>query len=63
MTIENERSTLVFFNNQAGSVQVTGRWELCDQPNFGGRCVTISSDVRDLARLGLRDRVSSARPR
>ncbi len=63
MTVENDRSTLVFFNNQAGSAQVTGRWELCDQANFGGRCRTISSDVPDLARLGLRDRVSSVRPR
>lgn len=63
MTIDNERSTLVFFRDQAGSAQVVGRWELCDEPGFKGRCATVSSDVRDLARLGLRDRVSSVRPR
>lgn len=63
MTIESERSTLAFFSNEAGSAQVTGRWELCDEPGFRGRCVTVSSDVRDLARIGLRDRVSSVRPR
>ena len=63
LTVDNERSTLVFFSNQAGSAQVTGRWELCDEAGFRGRCVTVSSDVRDLARLGLRDRVSSVRPR
>lgn len=63
LTIEDSRSTLSFFGNQAGSAQVVGRWELCDEPGFNGRCVTVSSDVRDLARLGLRDRVSSVRPR
>jgi hypothetical protein len=63
MAVENERGSLVFFSNQAGSAQVTGRWELCDEAGFRGRCVTVTSDVRDLARLGLRDRVSSVRPR
>ena len=63
MTIENERGSLVFFNSQAGSAQVVGRWELCDEPGFKGRCVTVTSDVRDLARVGLRDQVSSVRPR
>jgi hypothetical protein len=63
LTIEDSRSNLSFFGNQAGSAQVVGRWELCDEPGFNGRCVTVTSDVRDLGRLGLRDRISSVRPR
>lgn len=63
VTIEEARGTLAFFSNLAGSAQVVGRWELCDEPSFNGRCVTVSSDVRDLAQLGLRNRVSSVRPR
>ena len=63
LTIDDSRGTLSFFGNQAGSAQVVGRWELCDEPGFRGRCVTVSSDVRDLGRLGLRDRISSVRPR
>ena len=50
--------------NSAGSVRIiSGRWELCTQPKFGGRCVTITNNVPDLSRLSLPGRVSSARPR
>lgn len=63
ITIDRDTANLVFFNDAAGSIQVIGRWEICDGRSFTGRCVRVDSDVRDLARLGLNNRVSSARPR
>jgi len=50
-------------NNRAGSVKVYGgAWQLCDGPNFTGRCFVVESTQTDLGRLLLRDRVSSVRP-
>ena len=49
--------------DKAASVRVYGgEWELCDREDFRGPCVTIEDDVPDLKRVGLRDKVSSARP-
>lgn len=51
-------------SNSAGSLRiVSGRWELCAQPEFNGRCVTLNQSVPDIRRLSLPGRVSSARPR
>jgi hypothetical protein len=51
------------FANRAESVQVqAGTWELCDEPEFQGRCSTVTADVPDLGRLRLLNRVNSARP-
>jgi len=64
MAVSGPTSSLGSFNNRAKSVEVTGgRWELCDQPAFRGRCIVITRSVPDLANVGLRDRVSSVRPR
>jgi hypothetical protein len=64
LIVEGTTSTLSFFNDRAGSVQVIeGRWELCDRTGFGGRCITISGSVPDLRTLDLNDRISSVRPR
>jgi hypothetical protein len=51
----------VGFSARRGSVQLRGggAWELCDT---SGKCVTISQDVADVSRLGLKDRITSARP-
>jgi hypothetical protein len=52
------------FQNRAESVQIFGgAWELCDETRYRGRCAIVTSNVSDLAALGLRNRVSSARPR
>jgi len=49
--------------NRARSAKVYGgSWELCDGPQFRGRCVTLNGSEPDLGRVGLRDKVSSARP-
>jgi uncharacterized protein YcfJ len=52
------------FNDRASSVIVaTQRWELCEDANFGGRCLVLRpGQYPSLAEMGLHDRVSSARP-
>jgi Beta/Gamma crystallin len=40
-----------------------GVWELCEGPNFTGRCVTVDRSVPDLGAYGLSNRVASVRPR
>ncbi len=53
----------VSWNRRARSVTVgRGVWELCNGPNFTGRCLTVSQSVPDLLTLGFRGRVRSLRP-
>jgi Beta/Gamma crystallin len=61
-TIDAAMGTMESFGNRAQSVQVVGTWQLCDGPNFSGRCVTVSQNVPNLSAYGLNNRVSSARP-
>ncbi len=51
------------FNDRASSVVVQGnRWEVCENADFGGRCVVLRQGRYDsLAAMGLNDRVSSVR--
>lgn len=66
-TFSTEREVSNFldvgFNDRASSVVVTRRsWELCDDANFGGRCVVLSpGNYPSLQSVGLNDRVSSVR--
>ena len=51
------------FNDKASSIQVLGgRWEVCTNGNFGGRCEVIRNDVFDLQTIGLNNNISSIRP-
>jgi len=51
------------FNDRAQSVTIgRGVWELCEDANFGGRCVTLNRSSPDLRAEGLQGRVSSVRP-
>lgn len=52
------------FSNRASSVVVdSGRWEVCEEKSFRGRCVVLRKGSYDtLARMGLNDRVTSVRP-
>jgi uncharacterized protein YcfJ len=52
------------FNDRASSVVVErGRWEVCEDAHFRGRCVLLRRGSYDtLGRMGLNDRVSSVRP-
>ena len=49
-------------NDQGSSIRVRkGRWEVCEHGNLQGRCVEVSSDVRNLNTLGMNDRISSVK--
>ena len=52
------------YNDRASSVVVDrGRWEVCEDVRFGGRCVVLRRGSYDSLRgLGLENRVSSVRP-
>ena len=51
------------FNDRASSVIVLeGRWEVCDDAGFGGRCMILRPGrYPDLRAMGLNDRISSVR--
>jgi hypothetical protein len=49
------------FDNLASSARVEGEWELCEGPDYTGRCVRVSAATGDLSGLGMSDLVSSAR--
>ena len=52
------------FNDQASSVVVEhGRWEVCDDSKYRGRCVVLRRGSYDsLRNMGLENRISSVRP-
>ena len=51
------------FNDRASSVVVSSEsWEVCDDANFGGRCVVLRpGNYPSLREIGLNDRISSVR--
>lgn len=52
------------FNDRASSAVVVGdRWEVCEEPQFGGRCTILRpGSYGSLRSMGLNDRLSSVRP-
>lgn len=52
------------FDDRASSVVVVGgRWEICEDLRFGGRCVVLRpGNYASLDQMGLNDQVSSTRP-
>ncbi len=52
------------FNDRASSIVVErGRWEVCEDSNFRGRCVLLRrGNYESLRSIGLEDRISSVRP-
>ncbi len=52
------------FNDRASSVVVeSGRWEVCENSNFGGACVVLrAGSYGSLGGMGLNDQLSSTRP-
>ena len=49
------------WTNLASSVQVIGSWEVCEEPNYGGRCERVDEDEPYLDDLEMGDRISSVR--
>ena len=54
----------VGYNDRASSaVVLNGRWEVCDDARYGGRCVVLRAGrYESLAAFGLENKVSSTRP-
>ena len=52
------------FNDRASSAIVErGRWEVCEDARFAGRCVVLRrGQYPSLAAMGMNDRISSVRP-
>jgi hypothetical protein len=50
------------WRRQARSININGgTWQVCEDPNFNGRCVTLSQSAPDLGTYNLR-RIGSVRP-
>jgi uncharacterized protein YcfJ len=51
------------FNDRASSIVVTrGRWEVCDDVAYGGRCMVLrAGSYPSLRAMGMNDRISSVR--
>jgi hypothetical protein len=47
------------FNDQAMSLQTRGRWQICEDSNYRGRCVMVRHDQPTM--FGLNRQASSAR--
>lgn len=51
------------FNDDARSILVNrGRWLICEDQRYGGRCEVVSRSIADLEELGLDRRISSIQP-
>lgn len=48
-------------NDQASSIRVVGRWLICSDGNYGGRCEEVTGDSYNLGEFRLNDAVSSAK--
>jgi hypothetical protein len=63
-TVERDASILSGFGNRAESLRVFGgMWDICDRPNFEGRCITVSGDMQDLSPIGFSNQIQSVRLR
>lgn len=63
IALEWEGPALGKLSGRAESLRLSGTWEICDAEGFRGRCTRISRNVDDLASIGWKDRIRSARPR
>ena len=52
------------FNDRASSAVVqNGRWQVCEDAHFAGRCITLRpGEYPSLDRMGMNKRISSVRP-
>ena len=62
-TPTNYNSSRPSINKRSGSITVgAGLWEVCSQPNFGGKCETISQSVSNVISLNIGRTIRSVRP-
>ncbi len=50
------------FNDTVSSIDVAGRWEVCEHPDFRGRCAVIDGPTPHLSTFHMNDNISSMRP-
>ena len=50
------------FNDTVSSIDVNGRWEVCEHPDFRGRCAVIDGPTAHLSVFRMNDNISSMRP-
>ncbi|MCC7181244.1 MAG: hypothetical protein IT177_22900 [Acidobacteria bacterium] len=60
-TITTDAASLGSMAGRAESLRVQGVWQVCEAQNFTGQCILVGNDETDLARLGWRNRIRSAR--
>ena len=61
-TVVRPEPSLGSAGGRARSIQIIGTWQLCEGPNFSGRCVTVNQNVPDLNAYGIANPIVSARP-
>lgn len=49
------------FNDRASSLRATGRWQVCTNPYYSGRCAVVRGGYAGLGGLQMSDKISSAR--
>jgi len=47
------------FNDQTRSAKFQGRWRICEDSDYRGRCIDVQGDVADLNSVGFAERISS----
>lgn len=47
------------FNDRAMSGRFQGRWRICEDSDFRGRCQDVSGDVANMNQLGMGERITS----
>ena len=47
------------FNDLTRSAKFQGRWRICEDSDYRGRCIDVQGDVADLNSLGFAERISS----
>ena len=47
------------FNDRAMSGRFQGRWRICEDSDFRGRCQDVNGDVANMNQLGMGERISS----
>lgn len=50
------------FNDRAMSARAIGRWQVCEDRDFGRRCEMLAGDFGDLGIVGMNRLITSARP-
>ena len=59
---ETPDTTPFSFHDQAASLEINGRWEVCTEPNYRGNCVVLGSGRHATLGAPIHRRIGSLRP-